>query len=229
MKTPSKYTTLEPWKKVVLMIVDIIVLLAAGWLISMATLDAINNMSFISSDVYRNNQLRICLVFLFGLCVDCAFSPQKGHYLLTHIWAFAICIPYNWLLNIFHVEIHGQLQFLLALLPLIRAVVVLAEVLRGMRMRRSTSLLSAYIVLLIAIVYFSALMFFIAESGVNTAVHSLRSAIYWSAMCLSTCGSNVPECTTIGKTLSVVLSAVGVAFFPVFTVYITQAMGGTDE
>lgn len=229
MKTPSKYANLETWKRVVLMIVDVIVLVAAGWLVSMATLDAINNMSFISSDVYRNNQFRICLIFLFGLCVDWAFSPRKTHYLLTHLWAFAICIPYNWVLNLFGVEIHGQLQFILALLPLIRAVVVLADVLRGLRMRRSTSLLSAYIVLLIAIVYFSALMFFIAESGVNSDVHSLRSAIYWSAMCLSTCGSNVPECTTIGKTLSVVLSGVGVAFFPVFTVYITQAMGGTEE
>lgn len=78
--------------------------------------------------------------------------------------------------------------------------------------------------LFVAVIYFSSLMFFVEEHPVNSEVDTYWSALWWTVMTLSTAGCYITEVTTVGKILSVVLSAGGLIMFPVFTVYIADAV-----
>lgn len=84
-----------------------------------------------------------------------------------------------------------------------------------------------YIILLVAVVYFSSLIFYAEERAVNPDVHSYGDAIWWAIMCMTTAGSYITEYTLYGKIMSVVLSGGGLILFPVFTVYITSAVTHT--
>ena len=48
------------------------------------------------------------------------------------------------------------------------------------------------------------------------------SALWWAFMDVTTVGSNIYAVTPTGKILSVVLAALGMMMFPIFTVYVTS-------
>lgn len=212
------------WKRALRLLLDMLVLGAAALWVIMVSLDTLGNMAFGGSALYMKVQFWLCILFLADLVADMAFSPDRLRYLRHHIISFLMCVPYLVLFDFFGIPTTGLLRFVLGLVPLVRAVFVLAEVLRAMDLGRSLSMLGAYIVLLGVIVYFSSMIFYVAEYGTNPGVHSLRSAVYWAVMCMSTTGSNIAEYTDIGKVLASVLSGTGLVFFPVFTVYIADAM-----
>jgi hypothetical protein len=89
---------------------------------------------------------------------------------------------------------------------------------------RISGMFKAYIFLLIAVVYFSSLIFYAEERAGNPDVTTYGDAIWWAIMCMTTAGSYIGETTLTGKILSVVLSGGGLILFPVFTVYITNAV-----
>jgi hypothetical protein len=89
---------------------------------------------------------------------------------------------------------------------------------------RITGLFKAYIFLLIAVVYFSSLIFYSEERAINPDVHTYGDAIWWAIMCMTTAGSYIGEYTLCGKIMAVILSGGGLILFPVFTVYITSAV-----
>ena len=76
--------------------------------------------------------------------------------------------------------------------------------------------------MLFATVYFSSLIFYVLELGVNTGVHNYGDALWWAFMDVTTVGSNIEAVTTTGRILSVVLAALGMMMFPIFTVYVTS-------
>ena len=87
--------------------------------------------------------------------------------------------------------------------------------------------------MLMATVYFASLIFFVLEHKVNPMVTDYWSALWWAFMDVTTVGSNIYAVTPTGKILSVVLAALGMMMFPIFTVYVTslvqagqQAEGG---
>ncbi len=90
-------------------------------------------------------------------------------------------------------------------------------------------------VVLIVGVYFCSLTFFVAENGVNPGVTDYWSSLLWSIMSLTTAGCSIHAMTVTGRVLGVVLSAVGLIFFPIFTVFLTnsytseQDAGGTTS
>ena len=79
-----------------------------------------------------------------------------------------------------------------------------------------------YLVTLIATVYFSSLVFYVFEHGVNSGVKNYDDALWWAAMDVTTIGSNIVAVTPVGRVLSVILAVVGIMMFPVFTVYVTS-------
>ena len=109
---------------------------------------------------------------------------------------------------------------------MIRAAYVFGIVAGVATRSRMTSLFMSYIVILLTTVYVGSLLFFIEEHYVNTSVTDYWDAVYWAVMSLTTTGSNISEITTTGKTIAVILSGEGLILFPVFTVYITNALGG---
>lgn len=226
--TPT-HRTLKTWQKALRLLLDVLVLGAAALWVILVSLDTLDNMTFGGTGFYLKVQFWLCILFLVDLTVDMAFSEHRFRYLGHHAVSYLMCVPYLVLFNFFGIVPSGILQFVLGIIPLVRAVFVLAEVLRAMNMERSLSMLGAYIVLLAAIVYFASMIFYVAEYGVNRGVHSLRSAVYWAVMCMSTTGSDIAEYTDIGKILAPVLAGMGLIFFPVFTVYISDAINGSSD
>lgn len=49
-------------------------------------------------------------------------------------------------------------------------------------------------------------------------------ALWWAFMDVTTVGSNIYAVTATGKILSVVLAALGMMMFPIFTVYVTSLL-----
>ena len=111
----------------------------------------------------------------------------------------------------------------------IRESYIIVQVTGTINSDKVSSLFRAYITLFIVIVYFSSLMFYVEEHSVNSGVDTYWSALWWTIMTLTTAGCYITEVTTVGKILSVVLSAGGLILFPVFTVYVANAVSGTSS
>ena len=76
--------------------------------------------------------------------------------------------------------------------------------------------------MLLATVYFASLAFFVMEHKVNPLVVGYGDALWWAFMDVTTVGSNIIAVTATGRVLSVLLAALGMMMFPIFTVYVTS-------
>ncbi|MDE6061310.1 MAG: two pore domain potassium channel family protein, partial [Duncaniella sp.] len=70
---------------------------------------------------------------------------------------------------------------------------------------------------------FCSLSFFVSENPVNPQVPDYWSSLLWSIMSLTTAGSSIHAVTMTGRVLGVLLSAMGLIFFPIFTVFLTDS------
>lgn len=60
------------------------------------------------------------------------------------------------------------------------------------------------------------------EHGPNPLVKGYGDALWWAFMDVTTVGSNIIAVTPTGRVLSVLLAALGMMMFPIFTVYVTS-------
>lgn len=60
------------------------------------------------------------------------------------------------------------------------------------------------------------------EHGTNPLVTGYGDALWWAFMDVTTVGSNIIAVTATGRVLSVLLAALGMMMFPIFTVYVTS-------
>lgn len=211
-------------KEKILRGLQILVMLVAVFLIVVASVDVFNTHSFVSSPAAIHLQAMICAVMFIELCLEFYLSSRRLRYALTH-WPFILlCIPYGLVLSYLGIELPTPWGMVLQILPLLRAVFVFADILRALRFSNIGSITGAYTALVAAILYFSSLIFYIAEYGINPEVHSFRSAFYWAFMSLVTTGSNIEAMTPEGQVLSVILPAAGLILFPIFTVYISSSL-----
>ena len=107
-------------------------------------------------------------------------------------------------------------------IPLVRGGYALAIVVGWLTYNRASGLFISYLTMLLATVYFASLAFFVVELKVNPLVKDYTDALWWAFMDVTTVGSNIIAVTPIGRVLSVVLAALGMMMFPIFTVYITS-------
>ena len=94
---------------------------------------------------------------------------------------------------------------------------------------RASSLFVSYLTMLLATVYFSSLAFFVLEHRVNALVNDYGDALWWAFMDVTTVGSNIIAQTVTGRVLSVLLAALGMMMFPIFTVYITNLIQQSNK
>lgn len=208
---------------------QVLVLLAAAALVVIASVDVFTTHSFTSSPWAIQLQSLICAVMAIELCVEYFISDHRTRYVLTH-WPFLLlCIPYSLALGSLGIEFAEPWALIMQIIPLLRAVFVFGELLSALRFSNVGSITGAYVALLAAILYFSSLIFYIAEYGINPEVHTFRSAFYWAVMSMTTTGSNIPEMTVIGQALAAILPASGLILFPVFTVYIASSIARASK
>lgn len=115
-----------------------------------------------------------------------------------------------------------EVSYFLRFIPLLRGGYALAIVVGWLSGSKASGLFTSYITMLMATVYFASLIFFVLEHKVNPMVTDYWSALWWAFMDVTTVGSNIYAVTPTGKILSVVLAALGMMMFPIFTVYVTS-------
>ncbi len=208
----------------ILIIVHLIILILSIALIAMISYDTFHNVSFYEEERFQKWTFWICVIFLIDFFIEFFISDKKWHYLATHFIFFLVSIPYQSIIYHFGFDISQEASYLLRYIPLIRGGYALAIVVNWFTFNKATGLFFTYIIILISTVYFSSLTFYLFEVNVNPLVHSYRDALWWASMDVTTVGSNIIAVTTVGKMLSVLLAALGMMMFPIFTVYVTNVV-----
>lgn len=210
--------------RTLLIVLHMLVLLASAAMIVWITRDTLRNITFVSSDVYMRFQFWVCVLFLTDVCAEIAFAPRRWHYIAGHVFFILISIPWLNIIDAAGIKLSGSMLYVMQFVPMLRAGYVLAIVSGALTGNKAMSLCNVYIIWVVASIYFASLMFFVMEHKVNDAVGSFWDALWWGSMCMTTAGSSINELTVTGKALAIFLSGEGLILFPVFTVYITQAV-----
>lgn len=204
------------------LILHLTILVLSVYLIYWISRDTFENLPYYEYDRFQHRQFWICLVFLGDFVIEWILAKRKWHYLGTHFIFFLVCIPYQAIIYHFGWPISHELSYIIRYMPLIRSGYILAIVITWFSYSRATGLFFSYLIILLSTVYFASLTFFLFEHGPNPLVHRYQDALWWAAMDVTTVGSNIIAVTTVGRVLSVLLAALGMMMFPIFTVYITN-------
>lgn len=196
-------------------------------LITLITLDTLRNVSFLADETYLRVQFWCCLFFIADVFIEMSFAPRRWRYFVNHILFLLISIPYLNIIHHFDIKIDEHVQYLLRFVPMIRTAYVFTIVTGFTTSTRwAKNMLMTYMTVLIVAVYFCSLTFFVSEHEANPLVPDYWSSLLWSIMSLTTAGCSIHAVTVTGRVLGVLLSAMGLIFFPIFTVFLTDSYAG---
>lgn len=216
-------------KKGVYGFLHIIILLLSLFLVISISIDTFKNIPFYTQTSYMKIQLWICLFFLFDFFLEFILSKDKLRYLRTHFVFFLVAIPYQNIISYYHIEFSPEINYFIRFIPLVRGGYALAIVVGWLSYNKASGLFISYITMLFATVYFSSLIFYVLETKTNPLVKNYGDALWWAFMDVTTVGSNIIAVTVTGRVLSVLLAALGMMMFPIFTVYVTSLVQRTNK
>ena len=174
------------------------------------------------SQWYRSLQLTVCSIFfataVFRLTVA---QYRRQHWLRDLIFALA-SIPYIDILHWSGTEVAHKTLRLLAFAPIVISIMATIVILEWLVEGRKKRLMAAYILTVTMATYISALIFYDCEIGINSRLHSFGDALWWATMNVTTVGAEIFPVTATGKVICVALPVIGMMFFPIFTVYISD-------
>lgn len=212
-----------------MMFLHLAIMLLSAILILMISIDTFNNVSFYDEPNFQRWQLWICIFFMLDFFIELSLAQKKWHYLRTHIIFFIVSIPYQAILFHYGWQISEEIAYLVRYMPLIRGGYALAIVVNWFTSNKASGLFFTYIITLLSTIYFSSLTFYLFEHGVNPDVTRYQDALWWAFMDVTTVGSNITAVTGVGRILSVLLAALGMMMFPIFTVYVTNLITGRGK
>ncbi len=216
-------------RKIIYFWMHILVLILSLFLVIFISIDTFKNIAFYKEERFQMIQFWICIAFLVDFFVEWIIAEKKGHYLWTHFLFFLVAIPYTAIIDYFGWQFPEKVEYLIRYIPLVRGGYALAMVVNWLTANKATGLFLSYTISLIATLYFSSIIFFVFEQHVNPEVNTYSDAIWWAAMDMTTVGSNIIAVTPVGRILSVLLAALGMMLFPIFTVYITNIIQNRNQ
>ena len=178
---------------------------------------------------YLKIQFWICMFFIADFILEFFLSKRKLYYLQTHLIFLIVSIPYLNIINYYGIEFSPEITYFLRFIPLARSGYALAIVVGWLSSNKASGLFVSYLTMLLATVYFSSLIFFVIEHKVNPQVTGYDDALWWAFMDVTTVGSNIYAVTPTGRILSVLLAALGMMMFPIFTVYVTSLVQNANK
>jgi voltage-gated potassium channel len=181
------------------------------------------------SEGYSWAMFGVCIIFIVDFFALMVHAPHPWRFLLKNGMVLLLSIPYHTILIWLNINVDHNGEMMLSSIVMLRAVMALYITLRWLIARRTTRLLWAYIATVVVCTYFSALFFYEYEAPVNSAVHGFGDALWWACMNMTTVGAEIFPVTAIGKVICVVLPIIGMAMFPVFTVYVTSLYTPRDK
>ena len=174
------------------------------------------------SEWYRSLQLVVCSIFfmtaVFRLMIA---QSRRRHWFRDTFFAIA-SIPYIDILDWSGFALHHTQERIVAFAPVLISIMATVVILEWLIEGKKRRLMAAYVITVTMFTYISALLFYDAEMGVNSHLSSFGDALWWAAMNMTTVGAEIFPVTVAGKVVSVLLPIVGMMFFPIFTVYISD-------
>lgn len=202
----------------------IIMLALSIFLIISISIDTFRGIEFYDAPRFVQLQTWICGFFMLDFFVELIYARRRRHYLATHFLFFFVSIPYLFIIYRLHLTLSPNVAYLVQYIPLVRGGYALAVVVGWFTYNRVTGIFVTYVVTLLAMVYFGSLVFYMFEAPVNPDVSVYQDSLFWACMDTTTVGSNIYAITSEGRVVSVVLAALGMMMFPIFTVYITSVI-----
>lgn len=216
-------------KKGIYGILHIIILLLSLFLVVSISIDTFNNIPFLTQGSYLKLQFWICVFFISDFILEFFLSKNKLYYLRSHFIFLIVSIPYLNIIDYYGITFSSEVSYFLRFIPLVRGGYALAIVVGWLASNKASGLFVSYLTMLMATVYFSSLIFFVLEHKVNPQVTGYDAALWWAFMDVTTVGSNIYAVTPTGRILSVVLAALGMMMFPIFTVYVTSLVQNANK
>lgn len=207
---------------------DGIAIVASLLLLVSLSLDITMRKSYVLSPGVEELQFIVCMVFITDFVAQAMNAPSARRYFRRNVLMLLVSIPF---LNMCHwggVELPRGLYIFLKCLPMARGMVGVYQLVRYITPTKVSAITWSYIALIILATYIAALVFFAYEEGVNRAVGSFGSALWWAGLNVTTVGAPIFAVTPIGKVLTVILPGLGMILFPLFTVYITHLVQRTN-
>lgn len=207
----------------------ILILVLSVFLVVRISLDTFHNEAFYLEPRFIRFQFWICVVFLFDFFVEFFLAEKKWRYIRNRFIFFLVSIPYNSIISFYGWNFSPQVTYAMHYIPLIRGGYAMSIVVSWFTYNRATGLFISYLATLLFTIYFASLAFYVFEHNVNPLVKNYDDALWWACMDATTVGSNIEAVTPVGRILSVLLAALGMMMFPIFTVYVTNLLTRTKK
>lgn len=203
-------------------LLDIIVLILSVVLVVDISVDTLQNIPFYTQSEFMKIQFGVCILFLVVFFIELLLAKDKKKFFISHFIFLLVAIPYHAIFSAIGWTSSPEVSYIFRFVPLIRGGYALAIIAGWFTKNKITGLFIAYLMILFTCIYFGSLAFYFTEFNINPLVHHYSDALWWAFMDATTVGSNIIAVTPLGKVLSVMLAAVGMMMFPIFTVYITN-------
>ncbi len=201
---------------------NFVVLVLSVLLIVWISIDTFKRVNFLENHAYMTFQFWVCIVFIIDFFVELGYAPDKWKFVRRRFVFLILSIPYLNIINQMDIKLSADALYFVRFIPLARGALALSIVISYLSSNAVTSLFMSYMAIMILVGYFCSLIFYQREAGVNPEVNSYWTALWWSAMNMSTVGCNISPVTVSGKIVAVVLPVAGMIIFPLFTVYLTD-------
>lgn len=203
--------------------VNILTLVASILLLASLSVEIIYSAELAQfSDVYSWTIFAVCLIFCLDFFALMAADSRPWHFLVRNFLVLLLSVPYHTIFSLMGIMPNHTATIAISGVAMLRAVMAIYITLRWLISHRASRLLWAYIATVVVCTYFSALFFYEFEAPVNSAVRGFGDALWWACMNMTTVGAEIFPVTALGKVICVVLPIIGMAMFPVFTVYVTS-------
>ena len=201
---------------------NIIVLTLSELLIIWISIDTFNRVDFLNNHAYMTFQFWVCIVFIIDFFIELHYTENKWRFFRHRLMFLLLSIPYLNIINVMDIHLDHDALYFVRFIPLARGALALSIVISYLSSNAVTSLFISYLSIMLLVGYFCSLIFYQREAGVNPQVNSYWTALWWSAMNMSTVGCDISPVTVSGKIVAVILPVSGMIIFPLFTVYLTN-------
>ncbi len=203
-------------------IMNFIVLILSALLIVWISIDTFKKINFLQNQAYMSFQFWVCVFFILDFFVELWFTNDKWRFFKHRLLFLLLSIPYLNIIDNMNIHLSHDAIYFVRFIPLARGALAMSIVIGYLSSNAVTSLLMSYICIMIMVTYFCSLIFFQREHGVNPAINGYWTALWWTAMNLTTVGCSISPMTVAGKIIAVILPICGMIMFPLFTVYLTN-------
>ncbi|MGN0219853.1 MAG: ion channel [Muribaculaceae bacterium] len=201
---------------------NLIVLLLSVLLIVWISIDTFKRVNVLENHAYMTFQFWVCVFFILDFFVGLYYTDNRWRFFRHRIIFLLLSIPYLNIINVMHIDLSHDALYFVRFIPLARGALALSIVIGYLSSNAVTSLFMSYLSIMLLVGYFCSLIFYQREAGVNPEVNTYWTALWWSAMNMSTVGCNISPVTVAGKIVAVILPVSGMIIFPLFTVYLTN-------